>query len=125
MKVLNQEIVHELSHFVDLSCKDSMDYHLYSEFHEMLIRMCYLATDVTFNYNESKVAMKVLAEHESYDSSLVNLFAEVVPVTVVYSDLQRLLKCCILENREGIHHYYPFLNELFLNSKSSLKLDIA
>ncbi len=124
MKVLNRDIVDELNHFVEISCKDAIDYHLYHEFHEMLIRMSYMATDVTFNYHENKVEMNVLAEHESYDASVVNLFAEVVSVSLEYEDLSCLLKCCILENREEIKHYFPFLSECF-QSKSSFKLDIA
>jgi hypothetical protein len=113
MKITQNPMVKELRQLIDFSCEDSDQLNLFELFHKMLIRMSFEAVDVTIDTTRKRIEMKVLAEDESYDSELVNVFAETLSVNLGYADLNTFLKSCILEDGEKLKHYYPFLTSCF------------
>jgi len=108
----------DLKLLIDISCAESKTQKLFNEFHSMLLRMCYRATNVSINYEAKRVGMQVLTEDEFYDGTKENEFAESMAAEIKYHDINTLLKCCINIDEEVLKYFYPFLKSSFFKRRS-------
>lgn len=121
MKITKNNSKADLKLLIDVSCVNTKGVSLYEQFHRMLIRMSYKASNVVIDYARKRIYMNILAEDESYDSVLVNEFAETMAVNLSYSDLNTFLKSCILEDTDSLQLYYPFLVSRFFKEKPEVE----
>jgi len=120
MKTTKRDIVTDLKLLIDISCEDINNQNTFKEFHHILIRMAYKATDVKLDYERKRIYMNVLSEDESFDLVSINQFANSISVNLAYDKLDEFMKSCILVSTEVLKHYYPFLTSGFNNRKNKL-----
>lgn len=121
MKTTKNSMVTDLKLLIDISCIEEKGVDSFKQFHKMLIRMSYKATDVLIDYESKKVYMKVLTEDESYDSAKINAFAETISAHLNYKNLNVFLKSCILGDVDRLKFYYPFLIAHFDKRKKKVE----
>ena len=81
----------------------------FNGFHTDLVKRCYNAVEVHWDYANKKIAMHVIVDDDAYDPSTINMNMETLPVVVSYLDLRSYLESCILKDNRSVLHYLKLL----------------
>lgn len=115
---LRDRILMDIESLISRSCANGVLDKSFQNFHKLIVKKHYNATDVSIDYSRNRVNMDIVLDDSMYNPRAVNLQMNTFPANFFFKNLCEFLKSCLDKDNKSLAFYAGLL-------RSFAKKDLA
>ena len=106
---LRGSILQEIEMLIAQSCDPQQLNKRFRQFHQLILKKYYNATDVSVDYHRKRVKMEIVLNDEAYKPETVNTDLPTFPANIFFNNLCEFLRSRLLDDQKSLAFYAGLL----------------